>query len=561
MNISLILGQIIIGLKLLLLICFVVFLLLLFLNKKQPIYYVLLITGCFFVFYLIFSYFLQKTFWGIEGDETFILAFLTRVLHGQYFNDFYYQGLPPFYPPLYFWITGTLARLFTVNAVVAAKIGVLLTIIIAFTCPYLWQKYYAIKNDTEQIISSAWFWVILPFLFFCSLDFSIIITKPYEFLSALLGVIWLGYFYENLAKEKFKIWDYLFFGLIGGLLFLTYYFWWFLLIPVLFILTLMNGNRFRSISRVITTGIIIFIIATIYLLPLAYSFWQKGIENWQAGYFVPSDFNLFMPWFSFSIAGFLSLLGLVSLVLFRKNKFIKASLVLLAACYFYQLANYMSFVFLKKTFQPSKPFLFLGGACLAIGATYGLIYFFNKLIGKYSWQIKKVLIIILVGLSLLPFYLFIGDTNVQAQLKNDQVAPGAKDLAKIIEAKIPDYQDLNWLSSGAPEINAYLPLNYYIAHNASFSHQASLFSERLAKVENLAGLKSSAEFEAELSNLGINALLLYLDKQTNTYPLFFWIDNFPNGGKTIRLDLKPELINLPAWQKVYEDDWLILMKR
>jgi len=560
MLISLTLAQLTIGFKILLLICFVIFLILVFLNKKQPIYYLILITGCFFIFYVILSYSLQKTFWGIQGDETFILAFLTRVLHGQYLNDFYYQGLPPFYPPLYFWVTGTLARLFTANAVDAAKIGVLLTIVITFIGPYIWHKYYAIKNDIEKIINSDWFWIILPFIFFVSIPFSVIITKPYEFLTALLCVIWLGYFYDNLNSEKFKITEYLFFGIIGGLLFLTYYFWWFIIIPALFILTLINKNRLRSIGRIVTTGVIIFIISAIYLIPLIYSFWQEGVENWQAGYLVPLDFNLFMPWFEFSLLGFLSLIGLISLVLFRKNKFIKANLVLLASCYLYQLVNYLTFVFLRKTFQPSKPFLFLGGACLAIGASYGVIYFFNRLPDKYSRLFKKILIIVLVGLLLLPMYNFASNANVFAQLKNDQSAPGAKELAQIIEAKISNFQDLNWLSSGVPEINAYLPLNYYIAHNASFSHQASLFSKRLENVKNLSSLKSPDEFKTELSNLDINALLLYFDKQTNTYPLFFWVDNFPNGGKTLRLDLDPELIDLDGWQRVYEDEWLILIE-
>src|SRR5882672_7398270 len=43
---------------------------------------------------------------GNTGDEQYISAFLMRVLSGQPFADFYYRGLPPSYPPLYFWLTG-----------------------------------------------------------------------------------------------------------------------------------------------------------------------------------------------------------------------------------------------------------------------------------------------------------------------------------------------------------------------------------------------------------------------------------------------------------------------
>jgi hypothetical protein len=108
--------------KIVLLIYFGVTVFLIWKNKK-PHWHLIAITTAIFAFYLILSWPLKKMWWANNGDEMFTGAFLTRVLNGQIFSDFYYGWLAPFYPPLYFWVTGTISRLFASNAITAAKIG------------------------------------------------------------------------------------------------------------------------------------------------------------------------------------------------------------------------------------------------------------------------------------------------------------------------------------------------------------------------------------------------------------------------------------------------------
>ena len=60
----------------------------------RPRHYSYLFGAVIFLFYLVLSYTLQKMWWGNNGDEVFIFAFLTKVLHSGFTEDFYYSGLP-----------------------------------------------------------------------------------------------------------------------------------------------------------------------------------------------------------------------------------------------------------------------------------------------------------------------------------------------------------------------------------------------------------------------------------------------------------------------------------
>ncbi len=568
MELSITTLQIIGGAKIMLFIF--VFLLVLFIWKKaKPWMYLIIITAAVAGFYYLLSDSMQKMFWANNGDEVFIFSFLTKVLAGDYFTDFYYSHLPPFYPPLYFWITGTVAKIFTANGIMAARIGTFLTLLVWFIGPYFFQKLFWLfdpKKEKPSIIKSKWFWLLTPIIFFLSVDFDAIILKPYETLPALLCVLLIGFIAQSFDWDKWSWKNYIFIGISGGLLFLTYYFWWFILIPAIFTLALLSEYKSKNILRIILFGLIIFIISSPYLIPLLKSYIEFGMENWQAAYFVPPDLSTFVPWFDLNLKSIILIIGLIGLIWFRRKKFIKASLVTFVFAFIYQLINVLIFAFGAKPAQAAKPFLFLGTACLTIGAAYLTIYLFQKYTAKLELKYQKsiALILILLFIPLMPFVRFVDDPVVQNQIEKDLKIPEIKPLADFIKQNI-DFQDRIWLSSGAPEINAYIPLTYYIAHNPHFSHHAANYSKRFTEIENMTQAQTADKF-MQIIQQGqpqkIDSLILYFDKTTNTYPLFFWSDNYPNGGKELRLDLPKNLIDEKYWQKVYnEDEWYIFIKK
>ncbi len=531
-------------------------------TKKSVNYWVYSTALVIILFFWVFSKPLQTMFWGNVGDELLILAYLSKTLLGNLSHDFYYDWLPQFYPPLYFWLAGIFAKPFAVNAIGAAKVGVLGTLLVWLLGAYYyqklwWQKIYQNKFEFKQIIENNWFWFLFPALYFLSLDFANIIFKPYEAISALFGVMLLSFFARALWQKNWPNKYYLFFGISAGLVFLTFYFWFAILIPaVLLIIILNNYSAFGGIrlgvnlKRIFKIFLVFLPLALVFVGPLVWSYFKYGIENGQATHFVAEDFFSFLPWQNFSLQSLLFLLGLASLFLFYKKSAIKSMAWVLIFSFAYQIFNLILFISGFKPIQASKPFYFLATAALSFSATYLLVHFYQKYKAiKYSKAILSLVFILLSGL--LPHFSFIEKPEVLRQIEADLVRPKIASLAKDLKEVVPDYQNYTWLSSGSSELNAYLPLSYYLANSIHFSHHAALFSERLTKLKN-----------QEL-NPEINALLLYDDGlNKDNYILNFWVDNYPNGGKDEQVYLAKSLIIDSEWSLVYiKNKWLIFLRK
>jgi hypothetical protein len=519
------------------------------------------VSGC----YALLAAPLQKMWWGNNGDEIFIISFLSQVLKANPLNDFYYHGLPNFYPPLYFWVTGLLSRITAENAVTASKIGVLGTFFLWFWGTYLWQKCYSDTIATKKagIFQQPWFWFALPVVYFALLDFNDIILKPYETLPAMGMVLLLGMIAHSFQQKKWSHREYLFFGISGGLLFLAYYFWWFMAIPALFGLALTSerGQRWLNTQRVIFIGLIMFAISAIYLIPLFWSY-RFGLENWQGNYFTPNDFTTFIHSMQISWRTPLVLLGLWGLFRFRKKPFITANIWLLAMCYTYQFLNIFMHALGGHAQQAAKPFLFLGSATIAIGAAYAFVYLWQTYATQLSTEHKATIIagVFIVSFAFWPHVKFIDDPVVRAQIEKDLTAPQAHELAYHIKKSTPNHLDRTWLSSGMPELNIYEPLHYYIAHNPHFSHHAAIYSQRLAFVDQLAAA-TPEEFVELINTSPIDGLILWAAENEDTYRIYFWHDNYPNGGVERVVHIPQENVAALNWQVATTyHDWKILFK-
>jgi hypothetical protein len=101
-------------------------------RRKSAFWHLASSTSAIIAFTAVLLWPLQKMWWGNNGDETFVGAFLLRVMEGQPFSDFYYAWLPPFYPPLYFWVVGGISSLIAATAITGAKVGIVLTLLAWF---------------------------------------------------------------------------------------------------------------------------------------------------------------------------------------------------------------------------------------------------------------------------------------------------------------------------------------------------------------------------------------------------------------------------------------------
>ena len=536
-------------------------------RRRGAAVHLAVVTAALAIFYCLLAWPLQKMWWGNNGDEMFVGAAMTRAVSGGFFRDFYYSWLPPFYPPLYFWVIGLVGAVLHLTTLATLKFGVASTLVAAGWLPFLLAAWFwrgRPRRAEDEGLRSPWFWALAPVLFLLVVDFDAIILKPYEILPAILVALWIGWLAVSLGDERWSWRQYAWFGISGGLLFIAYYFWWFMIIPAMLVLALWSGSRGRGLVRFFVIGVIMAAVASPYLAPLAWAFWRYGVESWQAAYFMPADFHTFVPWGIGDVRAWLYLGGLVTIAVYRRHPFVRGLGVALAACYAYQAVNLVVFAVGGHPAQMAKPFLFLGSAILMTAAAYGIVQGMAWL-GARQPRAKAAAGVALIALllPLSPFVRFADDPVVQMQIGKDMTPPTAESLAKKLATAVPDYEQRVWLSSGVPDINLYLPLTYFIAYNPHFSHPSSLYSRRLEYLREMLSAGSPQEFSrlAASADPPINALLLYRDKASGKFPVFLWQDNYPNGGKEERLNLDPKLIDPAAWHQAWgNSEWAILTR-
>ncbi|MBP9802243.1 hypothetical protein KBC40_01485 [Patescibacteria group bacterium] len=542
-------------------------------RKKSVTYWLYLTAAVVILFYWVLAKDLQTMFWGNVGDEMFILAYLSKVLLGNFGHDFYYDWLPQFYPPLYFWLTGILAKPIAVNAIGAAKIGILGTLFIwlvgaFYYQKFWWEKIYRYKFKFDSILEKAWFWYLYPVIYFVSLDFDAIILKPYEAVSALFGILLLVFFARAIWQANWPKKYYLFFGISAGLVFLTFYFWFVIFIPVALALIYFSKNKKDNFKRLAIISSIALAPALLFVGPLLWSYLKYGLDTAQATHFVAGDFFSFLAWQNFSLKALLSLLGLTGIFLFYKKSAIKSAALVLIFSFAYQIINFILFISGFKPIQASKPFYFLATAALSLSASYLLIYVYQKYLSKvskrYLMTILSVSFILLSGL--LPHFSFIDQPEILQQIEKDLRPANEAVLSQDLKNVVADYQSRTWLSTGPAALNAYIPMSYYLANAVHFSHHSALFTRRWQELEDLTQASSSFEF-MKLIDQGeprkIDSLLFYNDTSNAEHYVFdFWVDNYPNGGRNQKIYLAKDLISEEDWNLVYnKNNWLIFLRK
>ena len=525
---------------------------------RKPIIFVSLVAGFLVSTYLIIIYQAKLTWWGLQGDEIFVTAFLEKVASGHFFSDFFYTSLPPFYPPLYFWLVGGLAGLLKFNGVQAAQLGVALVLLLTPFIVYLWQKKYFSKENI-----SPWRLALAPALIFIVFDWTAVILKPYEFIAAVLVTFWAIFLLTDLQQQVLNWKKIVFYGISGGLLFLTYYFWFLPLAIAFALFKLFTPVKSRYyFSRLFFVGVLVVLISLPFTLPLSVTYLKFGAENWQSAFFIPEDLNLYLPFFQFSIFGLVSLVGLLSVIFYWSNPYIKALGLLLVSTYLWQLISLFTIFFWQAPFLPAKPFLFLGGAALAVSAAYGISEFLETRLKNENWLTAIFILGWLILATQLLGGSFIDDAKVQNQLIATKQPPREEFVNLINKLKTVENIDrLTILSSGVPEISAYLPLDYYISYNIHFSHPAANFSERYFFISDLARAARAEDLHQKIKQAPfaeIDALLLL--KGENFYPVNFWLDNYPLGGRIDEIRIPADLIDERYFAKVFEDEYFVFFR-
>lgn len=528
-------------------------------KNKKP--YLLIVGASVFsaLTYAILTLHHQLLWWGLQGDEIFVGAFMQTISGGYFFSDFFFHSLPPFYPPLYFWLVGGIGYIFGFNGVQSARMGVFFTLLLLPSIIYIWQKLHWRKYNKKP---SAWQQTVICLSVLIVADWSSIIFKPYEYASAVLAVFWIVFLLYDVYFRRLDWKNILFYGIVGGLLVMTFYFWFLpLLISVLIFKLLVKTKHSYFYGKLTLVAIVTAVVSFVYTVPLFKSYIFNGAENWQPAFFIPSYLDYFTPFQQISVYGMMMFAGLVTIFFLWKRIIIKALSSILIASYLWQLINFITIILWHAPFLPNKPFLFLTSATLSITGGYGISVVIRKYLPKSQRIPAFMLLWTLLSIQLLGGTFI--DNEIVRERMSESKNPLSQDKRELISAlqRVEGISDMVILSSGLPDISSYIPLNYYVSYNAHFSHPASHFSERSGFVKILSFQKDAESFyNAIITAPGdsIDALLFY--KAGGFYPVFFWYDNYPNGVKGEQVDIAESLIESRYFDTVFEDKNYILLK-
>lgn len=524
-------AQNIINIKICLVFFLVFSLLALLTNKIKPWHFMLgggLLLGLAY-------YFLSKNlvlpFWGLKGDELTISAMYTTFSQIGFGSDFSYHNLPPFYPPLFFWVTIFIGKFFSLSSIGMAKLGgifafTLFPIIFYLIQKLYWKKEAQIKNLEISLISA-------PFLIMVFVNVDEIFGKPYELFASAAALYWLIFFYLEVKKPNFSWLKILIFGLSGALIFMTYYLWIIFIVISLSLLglTISKENQWQFFALCFCVLSLTIIFSLPFLFPLISSYLKYGTENWQTGFFTIDNINWRTLFFDkLDWKNLLMFFGFSAMIINYKDDKFKPLIACLTTVYLWWFMGLITLSFFKVPMQEFRGFLYFMPMILAIGLSFGLAQIWTLLDShKYGNKLKLVIslsgVLIFVNYSLMGS--FLDDPIVRERLTESRVLEERfGKLSNYLKNQPGDPITLNTI----PELTAFVPINNFIYFNQHNSHPAANFSQRYEFIKDLLKSKNADEFykKTQTTAFGkIDRFILY--RTGNRFPLFYHTDKMMKG--------------------------------
>jgi hypothetical protein len=462
---------------------------------------------------------------GTWEDQAYQIASVTKFACYPGSVDFIYKDLPAFYPPLYFFILGKVAFLLDMEEPWRiVKYGVMGT---AFLAPFVSQKLWI--PLVGRFVATG-----IAFMTLTSID----LYKPYEWISLVMFVPWWLYFVEGFTRNE-KPKNILWFvtgGIIGAIIFQTYYYWFFaggisLLLGIIFPSTSGYGPGEKlAVHRLWEKMQMLFLTALFsspYWLPyifsmIAHNSWEFLQNRWF------QEYQILLPYFAtlenLDIYGILLTIGLGYLLLtFQTNRISALLLNLVVATFIWFLLNYV--LIIADSPVLATKIRALTNYVLEIGAAIALVRLWKeKIYSRSCPDCKPVIIAFMFILTM-----FFGQKMADLP-KNDMLTKALETDYPSVVAQIPQvtekYQNKVFLTP-ANVLFVYLPVYGFIPWNAHYSHPAGQFSQRVGFLENLSHTKQPEAFAAQLMNNEFVKIDYILLKNDMVYS--YAADNFPDG--------------------------------
>ena len=559
--------QPIILIKFILILFLVIGLILIFKKGKPWIF--LLITGLLSALsYAVLINDSELMFGGLLGDEVTIAAMYNTFAHQGMLSDFGYSSLPPFYPPLFFWIFSFVGRIFDWNGVLIAKFASFISILIFPIVTYAIQRLYWRTNKELNRSPGIIAAFLAPLLIFVLIEPTSVFGKPYELIAAMATIFWAVFLLIETARQQWNWKKVFIFGLTGGIIFLIYYLWIIFAAIAILLAGMWVEKRFqwRFYKRLMQIALVCGVVGLPYLGPLVTSFLIHGAENWQAALFTLKGLTWQMPMFiTISWQNILLLGGLVTLIIYRNHVYVRPLLFLFISAYIWWFMGLVTLYFFQVPIQEFKGFFFYSHTIIAIALAFGIEQLWHSASSKYihqQWQTPVMLIALLFLSTNLIFGSYIDDPIVQQQvIKKPAVREEIVPLIQYLEND-PNSSEKLTLQSGIVELSVFATINNFIYFNQHNNHPAAGFSLRRSYVKMLSRARNAEEFYALSQNTPYGKVerLIFFHEQ-NKYYVFLHLDEPMIGIKEEVIEIPDYLITGKYFKKVYDKAGFVIWER
>ena len=494
---------------------------------------------------------------GISVDQQFRTEYLTRLTDSPALHDMTYAGLPPFYPPGWFWVGGRAAALTGTPAWEMYKPWSIISIAIAVAVAgALWSK--LIRFEYALAVTTATAAVTLAYN--STEPYSAIITV---LIPPVLVLAWSGL----RGGQRHGGWA----AVIGVGLFLgfTATFYTLLLgytaftVTVMAVLAAIARRSAGPLLRVAVIAVIAAAIAAITWLPFLIRAARSPLgDTGTAQHYLPADGAvLTFPMLQFSLLGALCLLGTLWLV-WRGWSSVRAAalgigvLALYAWSLLSMLTTLAGTTLLSFRLQPTLTVL------LAAAGVFGFIEIALAAAGRWSRRVIPLAVAIgvigAIGFSQdIPHVLrpditvAYTDTDGNGQ-RGDRRPPGAEKYYAQIDAAIREAtgkpRDETVVMTADYSFLSYYPYFGFQGLTSHYANPLAEFDKRAAAIESWGTLRNAEEFARALDAMPWSPPTVFLMRRSgaagssNTYTLRLAEDVYPNQPNvrryTVELDAK-----------------------
>ncbi len=507
---------------------------------------------------------------GLSGDQAYRSEAVTRFADSWWGGDYTYRGRPAYYAPAFFWVLGRTAALTGTAPWHMLKFG---TVAVAFLAPIvsflLWRR--VVPPRVAALISAVP--LIVPGL-----------DETYAWLVQVAFIPWWLLAGHGLARRGLRRPHPVVLGLVGALLFTTYYYYFYLIPLALGLhLTVARWRREFSWRELGRTGVTLGVAAlgsAPFWAPLAWNFLTApGFESLNNRWITLNSGRLGLPMLDPSVLGVLCLIGLIYLVVTAREALSRSLLVLVVAMY---LWHALGFVFLAvneplMSFRMREliPLVLLAAAAIALARASALAA--AHLPAPTAWRLTAA------GAALLAVFAgdgFVttvtGDSRVTAAhnqtLPDGSLPPFHRNDAKASSSP-PDRDraiiDAEYTGPGRPvvltdraDLMATNPYYGFVQWNANYSHPTAQYHARLDFLDDLAGSRTPAEFAERTGNNPydrIDVLVLRYDRNSLTFRTYD--DAFPFGTKARVIRFPVDLVQPRYFQLSTVDGYVVAVRR